>query len=482
MAVEAMASVLVMLMSIPIFYSLWAFTKSGEEQAVAAGQLKTVAEGFESYVLDNHTNLIATATATTATGITFATMKAAGHVRAGVSDTNIWGQGYVAYVLEPKAGTLEIIILTTGGSRTDVDFRNQVVPGTAVKIGSKGGYVPSGLLTGQATATMQGSYNGWQKSFTGTNIPNPGAGHLVHYSNTDDVAAGQDFLYRKAVPGNPQLNTMETDLNMGSKNIDGAGNITASGTVSAAKVKVPTGNNLQVGGVYYYGDTVSSAVRQSGSFHVQHLDGSAADIAHVRNIASTGSISAAGNISAVGTVSAAKVTVPGGNNLQVGNSYYYGDGANSAIRQNGSLYLQHMDGSAADIASVGNITSTGSVSAAGNITAAGSVNAYGSFVSYNGIIYGVSNNWGMQLLNAGWGGNGAPQSAVGSANVNDIYIRSIGKWASQLGSGGINYGICTSISWGGGGGTCPANYVFVGGTKNTSDSHEWTAFTCCQLI
>ena len=54
LAIEAMAAVMVMLISVPIFYNLWAFSKAEEEQAVIAGQLKTVGEGFEAYVHDNY--------------------------------------------------------------------------------------------------------------------------------------------------------------------------------------------------------------------------------------------------------------------------------------------------------------------------------------------------------------------------------------------------------------------------------------------
>ena len=257
LAIEAMAAVMVMLTSIPVFYNLWAFSKAEEEQAVIAGQLKTVGEAFEGYVQDNYATLKATATPTAAVSTSFATLQAGGYIQASISATNIWGQGYVNYVLQPKPGTLEIITITTGGTRNDTAFLNQLVPGTAVKVGSKGGYVPSGLLSGQATTAMQGSYNGWKKSFTGTNIANPGAGHLAYYSSTDDIAAGGDFLYRKSVPGNPDLNKMETGLNMGNNALTNVGSQTMKaggalnmngGAISAASTITATGN-VTAGGI-----------------------------------------------------------------------------------------------------------------------------------------------------------------------------------------------------------------------------------------
>jgi hypothetical protein len=112
----------------------------------------------------------------------------------------------------------------------------------------------------------------------------------------------------------------------------------------------------------------------------------------------------------------------------------------------------------------GTVINGGSISAAGNVNAAGTVTA-GSLVSnvnvsnLNGTIYNAENTWALQGLDVGWGGNASPQSGVGSAYVNDVYIRSIGKWASQLGN--INFAAACYV-YVGDGGTCPANSVVVG--------------------
>jgi hypothetical protein len=42
-------------------------------------------------------------------------------------------------------------------------------------------------------------------------------------------------------------------------------------------------------------------------------------------------------------------------------------------------------------------------------------------------------NWGLILRNGAGADNVQPQNGIGSAYVNDVYIRSAGKWASQLG-------------------------------------------------
>lgn len=45
-----------------------------------------------------------------------------------------------------------------------------------------------------------------------------------------------------------------------------------------------------------------------------------------------------------------------------------------------------------------------------------------------------TDDWAIVTTNSAGAQNAAPQTAPGSLHVNDIYIRSIGKWASQLGS------------------------------------------------
>lgn len=162
------------------------------------------------------------------------------------------------------------------------------------------------------------------------------------------------------------------------------------------------------------------------------IDVNCQGLINTKDIAATGNINAS-NLSASGKVTAGGViSAPAGNNIQVGSSILYGDSANTALRQGGGVYIQHYDGSSADIPQVGNISSTGSVNAAGNITSSGSIRA-------SGTIGAVTNNWGLTLYDGNFAGNVAPQSSIGSAWVNDIYIRSIGKWASQINGSIKNY-------------------------------------------
>ena len=99
---------------------------------------------------------------------------------------------------------------------------------------------------------------------------------------------------------------------------------------------------------------------------------------------------------------------------------------------NGGYYVDPNSTSRMGQVNADNLYAYGAVSAAGNITATG--DSYGrNIVTRNGIFYGVSDNWGMELLTSAWGANATPTSAIGSAYMNDAYFRAIGKWASQMG-------------------------------------------------
>ena len=89
-----------------------------------------------------------------------------------------------------------------------------MVPGAAALIGGAGGHIPSGVLPGQTENMLQGAGNGWVLNLGTVGIASPGAGHLGAVSTYDSSALGQDFLYRVAVPGQPELNAMQTELDM----------------------------------------------------------------------------------------------------------------------------------------------------------------------------------------------------------------------------------------------------------------------------
>ena len=86
----------------------------------------------------------------------------------------------------------------------------------------------------------------------------------------------------------------------------------------------------------------------------------------------------------------------------------YSDSSNTAIRQPGVFYVTNLAG-------------TPSGMEAGTVTLAPPSGKW-SLITYGGNVF-----------------NTQPQSADGSLYVNDVYLRSAGRWASQMGGGGAQY-------------------------------------------
>jgi Bacterial shufflon protein, N-terminal constant region len=132
------------------------------------------------------------------------------------------------------------------------------------------------------------------------------------------------------------------------------------------------------------------------------------------------------------------------NSVQVGNSYFYGDSGNTALRQNGAVYIQNLAGSGpADIASVGNINSAGTVTAAGNVNASGSVNA-------NGYVWtaGNLNANGSVVVNGGVNiGSGQSVSSPGNMQLEAAGNLYLNPWSSNYtivgGGGGVGHLLTT---------------------------------------
>lgn len=164
------------------------------------------------------------------------------------------------------------------------------------------------------------------------------------------------------------------------------------------------------------------------------------------------------SINDIKTVNAQNVALPAGRSLTIGSTSFYGDGTNSAIYQNGALYIEHPDFSAADIGRVRNVSSEGTVStrrmvANGNgivgpadrgeyDISAGTIGAGRSIYSYSSICAG---NSGAQCDGAGGAIMRADGDMIASRNLHsgaEVYAAG---WYRSTGDGGWY-----SEKWGGG--------------------------------
>lgn len=199
----------------------------------AGEHMNMVADAAAKYIQDNRAAVLAAAGPTTPAPITIGMLRTTGHLPAGFSDKNAYGQDYRVLAIEPTTNILQTLIVTINGDTIPEMSLYEI----AKSIGARGGYVSS---TNTAVAT--GSFGGWQTALAPYGVT-PGAGHLATALFVDDSSTTNDYLYRNAMPGQPELNEMNTALGMRGNNINNAGAVSATG------VSV-TGNTNTTGETY----------------------------------------------------------------------------------------------------------------------------------------------------------------------------------------------------------------------------------------
>lgn len=198
--------------------ALTSYTDGLANQAAAA-HAKTVSDAARAYIADNHAALVAAAGPSTAATVTPAQLTAGKYLPTGFNPVNPYGQTFTVKVIEPTAGKLEAVVLTTGG---DV-IKGQNLRKIAQHIGVPGGYVEAA----GTSASAKGAYGTWTRSLA----PFEGsaqAGKIVVALFVEDAAEQDDYLHRSATAGRPELNRMSTDIDMGAKNLDNAGTVYAN--------------------------------------------------------------------------------------------------------------------------------------------------------------------------------------------------------------------------------------------------------------
>jgi type II secretory pathway pseudopilin PulG len=210
---------------------------------VAAGQMTLVGEASIRYIKGNYAALVASSTAANATVVPYATLDASGLLPSTANNPNTYGQSYTLYVLEPNPNELLGVLLTSGGMgyvAGQEDFADIQIPNSAKMIGSDGGFIPTGNVPGQPSTSIIGADGGWDMPFAGTDIPNPGPGHLAMMIYVDNDQLVTDFLARTTIPGRPEMNQMLTDLDLSSNDITNVGTLTTDNLVVNTDIQSPS--------------------------------------------------------------------------------------------------------------------------------------------------------------------------------------------------------------------------------------------------
>lgn len=193
---------------------------------VAAQQQQRVADAAAKYLKDNFATVYASAGTTTPALITTAMLRNTNYLPASFSDTNAFGQAFQVLARRVATNQLETIVITTGGQVIDEMGTREI----AENLGAPGGFIPVSTPT-----IVQGLRGGWSLALSNYGI-SPGAGHTASALFLEDGTLANDYLYRNAIPGKPELNRMNTALNMGSNDITNGNNATFAGDVAAANV------------------------------------------------------------------------------------------------------------------------------------------------------------------------------------------------------------------------------------------------------
>ena len=212
------------------------------EQASVANHLRLVTEAFEDYASLHETELLADAGTASGPNVTLEDLTREGFLPQGFAATNLWNQDYALHVRkivlsydaegddgsddgDDDAGQtisrLALVVLTSGGRGSEYDadnatFLNVHVPGAAARAGVHAGYIPWLDRDGATTADLVSGQGSYVLPLADLGIASPGPGHLGAYLvlNAREESSSDNFLHRVAVPGRPELNQMETVLDM----------------------------------------------------------------------------------------------------------------------------------------------------------------------------------------------------------------------------------------------------------------------------
>jgi len=344
--------------------ALWKYQNQQAEDtlnAATAQYQNVLVNASQKYISDNYDAVLAIATPTTPAIITVQMLKTSKYLPASFGNVSPRGQTYQLYAIEPSAKKLESLLVSSGGAAIN--------DGSLVRIANKAG-ASAGYITSTAPGTVKGVYGSWSTSLSNYNIGN-NAGHLAAALFFTDGQLDNDYLYRSAVAGHPEVNRMNTAINMNSNDLNNVNtantatlnsNIANATTLNSSTANATTMNSTTTntngetytggwfrttgdGGVYfskygggwYMGNT--STISVYGNKNVQTGGG-----LYGGYVNSTGNIDASGNMFANGSMSAngnvtANGTVVGGSvysrsNIQADGSVT----ANGNVMANGYLY------------------------------------------------------------------------------------------------------------------------------------------------
>ena len=394
---------------------------------VEAGQLATITDAALQYEYGYMASLSTPGSTHT---VTVATLVSQGYLPPGTKTTDAMGDPISIDYQADSSGNVTGYVVAQGNYRYPDPDAGEIL----LDLGDRGGYVPEVPIAGQTAGVIYGTGNTWQ-SPAPAGI-NPGSIDVKVESNAAQQADDSRFLWRVPAP-TAAGNTMSTPLILGAVETPGAacantGAIAQDGT--GALVSCQSGTWTAVGGGHWRAPVASYAAlpasgNQNGDVRLT-LD---TDRAFAWN---------GGSWAALAVNQNGNLHVPGngdfGGDLNVsGELGTNGYSPHAGLPPGWGGGIQTWDIDAHGTIGVGppNSSPNAAMNNAGDIwnqgvcidNNAGSCNGWGLSAHY-------TDGWGMVAQDGAGNLNVAPGSALGSANVNDIDVRSGGAypWYSQL--------------------------------------------------
>ncbi|CAJ4320071.1 type IV prepilin [Burkholderia pseudomallei] len=447
-----------------IMPSVWGWLSDDADNKLnraTADHDKQVVLAAAQYIKDNYAAVLASATASTPATITVPMLQSQypQMFATGFSANNPYAQTVTVRAYQPTAGTLDTIIVTSGGQAISAGNMRKI----AQLVGGAGGYISTTNPT-----IANGSYGAWGPK---TIQNSPGAGHMVYSLMFQNGSLVTDYLYRKAVPGHPELNNMQTDLGLTDTsgtphNVTGANLISSQSlqslangaygapSVSLANGKVISFNQVPEGGVLGLVGANGQAI------YLESLNGTFRLVNSPWN-AQLFSVDQGGNVVANGSIT----TNSGNVNLNANGAAVLGAGQ-LEVNANGPLYLNPWSGGQ---------TIVGGGGGSGQLVVTGRLYA-NEYIQPNG--------WAAQ------GGGCSPNGLIANSGNGPLFCQS-GVWVPAGGSttffeqgtfNGDLAGQCIIANPATGGCSCPSGTKWSQETGQTFHFQPWdgTVIACVQ--
>ncbi|MCW6572905.1 shufflon system plasmid conjugative transfer pilus tip adhesin PilV [Yersinia ruckeri] len=222
-----------------------------QSYSVAASHANRVEKAVNKYILEQSAIVGAGSTASSPYTIDVPLLISKGYLPGGFAAQNNFSSTYKTLVFQPSTQKFHSMTFLEGGTQLSMSAARKL----ATRIGDSGGVIENGVANG-----VQGL---WSENLSAFGGFNPGDGHVVIAGFFSNGSVVNEYLYRKAVPGHPELNTMSTALNMGANDINAIRNINATGN-AAVQGNITAGNTVAATSVTATGTVKAATTDTSG--------------------------------------------------------------------------------------------------------------------------------------------------------------------------------------------------------------------------